>query len=339
MLNSMGAHMWSALVQRTRWARWWRAGNLTEDQARTYKLPAAGTPDDRDYPAVMVLEGTGFLRPEGLASERDIHESRIRSSYYGILNKLPNGAFSDLRQVFDYMRGAESPFYKTVNVLFTPDFLGYDRGSGPAEFSVNVPSSGTTGVAFADFTEKSGDKVALWSLPAANHVEMACIRDSMYNLPPIAPHSIDDTAPGGLSVGQIGNKLFTPKYAHNVDLDHLREERLMRRIETEIGGPQAASGGIDERIPDVKLIEYYCKRGQLNEGLTQRIIEACNALGGAVMRVTCHREPLAKNGLSAVRICLHCKRLDANGFTELKERVNALRSRLGKPLIHMNDYE
>ena len=340
-LKSMGAHMWSCIVQRTRWARWWRAGNLTEAQSALYKLPAPGTPDDPSYPAVMVLEGTGFLRPEGLATKEDILSSRMRSTYYGILNRIPNGAFSDLRQVFDYLRGAESPFYKTVNVLFTPEFMNFDKEARLVEFSVNLLPASTTGVAFADFTENSGDKVSLWALPAINAVESACIRDGMYNLPPLMPHSIDDTAGStGLSVGQIGNKLFTPKHSHTVDLDGLREERLLKRIESEIGlGTKPIAGGIGESIPDVQLIDYYCKRGQLNESLTQRIIEACNSLGGAVVKVTCHNEPLAKNGLSAVRLCLHCKRLDKDGFSDLNDRINALRASMGKRPVPMDDYE
>lgn len=265
----------------------------------------------------------------------------MRSTYYGILSKIPNGAFADLRQVFDYLRGAESPFYKTCNVLFTPEFIPCDPTARLVEFSVNLRSRGTTGVAFADFTETGGDKVALWSLPPINAVESACIRDSMADLPPIMPHTIDDTATGGLSVGQIGNKLFQTRASHTADLDHLREERLVKRLESEIGqGATLIGNGLAaDRIPDVQLIDYYCKRGQLNESLTQRLIEACNSLGGAIVKVTCHSEPLAKNGLSAWRLCLHCKKLNKAGFSDLNDRVNTLRASMGKAPTVMDDYE
>lgn len=336
--KGMGAHMWAVMVQLSRWAEWWRAGNLLdEDFARSARLPPPGTPDNNAYPSVFVLEGTGFLRPEGCTSSaQDVERRRVEQGYYAVFDRVPNKAFSGLSRWFDYKRGEESSFYKVVSVLFTPQFLSVDPARRFVEFAVCKRDTATTGMPFTDFVAGSRS-IALWSMPPMNAVETALCRSVMDDLPPLPKHVAPATIGGGgdeaalstdtITAGRIGQSLATHRYAP----DLLYEARLVQRLQSEIGSPaknigepRDGGGGDDDadKIPNVLPIEMFCKHGQLDESRATRLIEACNALG--IKRVECTKEEPSRGGLYAWRLTLHCPCLSPSQFRELKTRVGRM---------------
>ncbi len=207
-------------------------------------------------------------------------------------------------------------------MLFTPEFLDVDPSRRFVEFAVCKTETATTGVPFTEFIA-GAPSVSVWSMPPMSAVETALCRAVMNDLPPLPRHVAPppesalttELITGG---GRIGSSLASHAYAP----DALHEARLVHRLQSEIGSPkqigETRDGG-GGAIPDVRTIDMFAKHGQLDEDRTQRLIDACNALG--IRRVECTKEEPGRGGLYAWRLTLHCPRLSPAQLRELRARI------------------
>ncbi len=347
--EGMGAHMWAALIQKTVVARWFRSGNMTDENfLQRAGVPPAGIPDDARYPKVMILEGTGFLRPEATTSDQEVLR-RTEALYYSLFDKVPNKAFAGLRRWFGYKSGHENSFYREASILFTGDFLAVDPDRTHVEFAIGDAKTTRTGVTFQDLIA-AGDNVSLWSMPPLNRVESALIRESLYNQAPLEPHiPIKDEqleTPGLISSFRTAKTEFSP--VHNAD--RLQQRRLISRLITEVGGGAISeknqfigrvvpyggdSNATDNRLPDVVPIEMFHK-GSLDEDRVERLIQACKVLG--IKRVDCTPEALAVDGLSSYCMIFYCPQRDKATMQEIAYDLNKNRDSLLPPPLIKDDY-
>lgn len=293
----MGAHMWSAMIPRARFAKWWSRGNMKPEDRRS--LFADDMSTDADEPP-LILEGTGFLRPEG-ATCMSVDEMSEEDRLYSLFDAAPGSPFSGARKWFMYRpQDAERTFYKAVTILFTNEFLrATDENRRYICFAACRRRSGggskpTVGVTFNEFIKEDQD-MCLWSEPAIDPVESVCIRDSMKNLYPMPPLRAED-------LKEIS----------------IHERRLVKRLEGEI--PPVAQ----IQTAQSASVEFFLKNTLLDEHRVQAMIEACRSMGNVVQSVECKREMLDR-GLCAWRLVFRCKRLSHAEATRIQHRLISTR--------------
>jgi hypothetical protein len=176
------------MIPRTLWEYWWARGNG----------PAAPAPPAGTVP--LVLEPTGFLRPEAVSRSMQQEEQAQT-----LLEA--DGQLGGARKWFHYTYGQRSKFYQTGQILFTDEYIsgsgisGVDNSMPDASssssglfvcFALCRPSSTpgqdpTVGVEFDELVRGDLQQVLLWSEPAINQEELACIRDNLRDAHPMPP--------------------------------------------------------------------------------------------------------------------------------------------------------
>jgi hypothetical protein len=112
------------MIPRTLWEYWWARGNG----------PAAPAPPAGTVP--LVLEPTGFLRPEAVSRSMQQEEQAQT-----LLEA--DGQLGGARKWFHYTYGQRSKFYQTGQILFTDEYIS---GSGISGVDNSMPDHRRRGI-------------------------------------------------------------------------------------------------------------------------------------------------------------------------------------------------
>ena len=187
--KSMMAHMGAAMVPKWLFYLW--QGKET--------IPEAVRDADQVLEAskvynVVILEGTGFLRPEGVPkpSRYFDQEEELRQE----LERHARGTFRKLRHRYTYDAGGnknvlfaddfhQSEFYKTVLYLATNEFSR--KGWRVTLFAVSPSRSNpSVGVSFQDFAA-GNEKIVLFAQPELSKEDYEKMKRLALDLPPVPP--------------------------------------------------------------------------------------------------------------------------------------------------------
>lgn len=219
---------------------------------------------------VMVVEGTGMLRPDGEGQEmfpkgRDYIEN-IQEG---------RSAFSNLRRIYFYNRVTGSNFYKVVITLYTNEFF-LDQSSLPhiGEFIVETTNQGKPayGAPFIDFITKK-DTVRISpqkAIPPELYYHISIAQEDEYPILPLDPPSNP-------------SKQVSPTDA----LYPLVEYSSRARTESR-----------EWNLP----VEYFMR---FDQGTQERVSEILSVLESTGSYVDIHREPVSGDSVGGWRILVY----------------------------------
>lgn len=288
--DDFGAHMWSIAVPCWLWFEMWARGNGIPTQLEKLFRDRIEQSKRIKYP--MILEGTGFLEPESYCGQ----DMNLIDQICSLLEGLANEAFSGLRRFFKYCHGMPNTFYKTCCVFLTKEFLVPELANSDQyvlfavcrkNAQLNRSSQNdlgflTLGVPFHEIT---GDHMnnALWAEPPVSQDEMACIEDSMKDLPPRFPI----IPPSGGSLSESSSS----------------RAELMKQLANDFDGNYPTYNN-----EPTKIIDYFIKDNLVNAKKIQAIIAAgkeCKIIK-RITNITRENVADSPNHLGGYRISFEC---------------------------------
>lgn len=188
--SQTGGHMYTML---------WPVDWVLEELERSSPAAAAAAPQwMRDHRVrsrpleVLILEGTGKLRPE------PVDRPAGRAERVALEQGAPEGLFRKYRQTMTYANGRESAFYKACTTVFTGDLVDAERG-GVAEIVITRQDGANYGARFQEICQRD-PVVGLLAQPAFSPSDLRMLERMRLNEHPEPTQDLG-AAPEGTPFG------------------------------------------------------------------------------------------------------------------------------------------